>query len=194
LQLTEPAAGQLVAGDRHHVAIVWSQDRAAAERLQALSAEALAAELEIASEGALGALAVTGEHRWIPLRQHHADTYVLPGVALLGDAAHVLHPLAGQGVNLGLADAEVLAEELIAGLAGGGTISSIKDEALTSYQRQRRPENLVMLTAMRGFKTLFGDTRLPVALLRAAGMAAFDRLNPLKQMVMAAAAGEHWTP
>lgn len=191
---TGPLAFLPLAGDHHHVAIVWSQDHAAAERLQELSTEALAAELEIASEGVLGALALTGEHRWIPLHQHHADTYVLPGVALLGDAAHVLHPLAGQGVNLGLADAEVLAAELVAGLDGGSSIARIADQALTRYQRRRRPENLAMLAAMRGFKTLFGDARLPVALLRAAGMVAFERLYPLKRLVMAAAAGERWTP
>lgn len=189
-----PLAFLPLAGDRHQVAIVWSQDRAAAERLQGLAAEALAGELEIASEGVLGALALAGEPRWIPLRQHHADHYVLPGVALLGDAAHVVHPLAGQGVNLGLADAEVLAAELSAGLADGGAIGAVEAAALARYQRQRRPENLAMLAAMRGFKTLFGDTRLPVALLRAAGMAAFERLDPLKHLVMAAAAGERWAP
>ena len=187
-----PLAFLPLAGDHHQVAIVWSQDRAAAERLQGLDAEALAGELEIASEGALGAIALAGPHRWIPLRQHHADRYVLPGVALLGDAAHVVHPLAGQGVNLGLADAEVLAAELAAGLEGGLDIAD--PAALTRYQRARRPENLAMLAAMRGFKTLFGDARLPVALLRAAGMTAFERLAPLKQLVMAAAAGERWMP
>lgn len=189
---TGPLAFLPLAGDHHHVAIVWSQDRAAAERLQMLDEQALAAELEIASEGALGAVTLASEPRWLPLRQHHADTYVLPGVALLGDAAHVVHPLAGQGVNLGLADAEVLAAELAAALEGG--LSVADPAALARYQRRRRPENLAMLAAMRGFKTLFGDTHLPVALLRAAGMTAFERLAPLKHLVMAAAAGERWTP
>lgn len=187
-----PLAFLPLTGDRHQVAIVWSQDRVAAERLQALSADALAGELELASEAALGTVTLVGEHRWIPLRQHHADTYVLPGVALLGDAAHVVHPLAGQGVNLGLADAEVLAAELATALEGGLGVAD--PAALARYQRRRRPENLAMLAAMRGFKTLFGDTHLPVALLRAAGMAAFERLAPLKHLVMAAAAGERWTP
>lgn len=189
-----PLAFLPLPGDRHHVAIVWSQDRAEAERLRGLDEPALAAALEIASERTLGSIALAAPPRLIPLHQHHADTYVLPGVALLGDAAHVVHPLAGQGVNLGLADAEVLAAELIEGLEGGGTIGSVKDEALTRYQRQRRPENLAMLAAMRGFKVLFGDTRLPVAVLRALGMNAFERLTPLKHLVMAAAAGERWAP
>lgn len=183
-----PLAFLPLAGDGHQVAIVWSQDRAEAERLQALDARALARELEIASEGALGGVALAGEHRLIPLHQHHADRYVLPGVALLGDAAHVVHPLAGQGVNLGLADAEVLAAELAAGLARGLEVAD--PEPLARYQRRRRPENLAMLAAMRGFKMLFADTRLPAALLRAAGMAVFDRADPLKRLAMAAAAGE----
>ncbi|HEX4880959.1 MAG TPA: FAD-dependent monooxygenase [Porticoccaceae bacterium] len=189
-----PLAFLPLAGDRHHVAIVWSQERVEAERLHALDAQALARALELASEGVLGSIALVGPPRLIPLHQHHADSYVLPGVALLGDAAHVVHPLAGQGVNLGLADAEVLAAELVAGLDGGGAIASCAAEALARYQRRRRPENLAMLAAMRGFKTLFGDTRLPVSLLRAAGMVAFERLAPLKHLVMAAAAGERWTP
>lgn len=187
-----PLAFLPLAGDRHHVAIVWSQQRAEAERLQALDPQALAGELEIASEGALGAIALAGPHRLIPLHQHHADNYVLPGIALLGDAAHVVHPLAGQGLNLGLADAEVLAAELAAGLERGLDIADAAP--LERYQRRRRPENLAMLAAMRGFKTLFGDTRLPVALLRAAGMNAFEHLAPLKQLVMAAAAGDYRMP
>jgi 2-octaprenylphenol hydroxylase len=95
--------------------------------------------------------------------------------------------LAGQGVNLGLADAEVLAEELAAALAEGLDLND--PEPLIRYQRRRRPENLAMLAAMRTFKTLFAETRLPVALLRAVGMSAFDRADPLKRWVMRAAGG-----
>lgn len=177
-----PLALLPLAGDGHQVAIVWSQDRERADRLGALASDALAQELEIASEGALGGVSLTGEHRLIPLRQHHAGCYWLRGLALLGDAAHVVHPLAGQGVNLGLADAEVLGGELASALAAGLDLDD--PEPLKRYQRRRRPENLAMLAAMRGFKTLFAETRLPVALLRAVGMAAFDRAEPLKRWVM----------
>lgn len=182
-----PLAFLPLAGDGHQVAIVWSQDRERADRLGALAPGELARELGIASEGALGDVSLAGEHRLIPLRQHHADRYWLRGLALLGDAAHVVHPLAGQGVNLGLADAEVLAGELGAALAAGRDLGD--PEPLRRYQRRRRPENLAMLAAMRGFKTLFAETRLPVALLRAAGMAAFDRADPLKRWVMRMAGG-----
>ena len=182
-----PLAFLPLAGDGHQVAIVWSHDRERADRLGALASEQLARELEIASEGALGGVSLAGAHRLIPLRQHHAGDYWLRGLALLGDAAHVVHPLAGQGVNLGLADAEVLAEELAAALAEGLDLND--PEPLIRYQRRRRPENLAMLAAMRTFKTLFAETRLPVALLRAVGMSAFDRADPLKRWVMRAAGG-----
>jgi len=174
-------------GDTRCVAIVWSQEQAVAERLHALSDDALCRELEIASEHALGALALHGARALVPLGQHHADNYVMPGIALLGDAAHAIHPLAGQGVNLGLADAEVLAEEVARALQRGLGVADAG--ALARYQRRRRPENLAMLAAMRGFKTLFGREDLPSALVRAAGMAFFDRADPLKRLVMRAAAG-----
>jgi 2-octaprenylphenol hydroxylase len=174
-------------GDTRCVAIVWSQEQAVAERLHALSDDALCRELEIASEHALGALALHGERALVPLGQHHADNYVMPGIALLGDAAHAIHPLAGQGVNLGLADAEVLAEEVARALQRGLGVADTG--ALARYQRRRRPENLAMLAAMRGFKTLFGREDLQSALVRAAGMAFFDRAEPLKRLVMRAAAG-----
>jgi 2-octaprenylphenol hydroxylase len=182
-----PLAFLPLAGDGHQVAIVWSQDRERADRLGALAPGQLARELGIASEGVLGDLSLAGERRLIPLRQHHASSYWLRGLALLGDAAHVVHPLAGQGVNLGLADAEVLAGELGAALAAGEDLTD--PEPLRRYQRRRRPENLAMLAAMRGFKALFAETRLPVALLRAVGMAAFDRADPLKRWVMRMAGG-----
>jgi 2-octaprenylphenol hydroxylase len=174
-------------GDTRFVAIVWSQTQAVAERLHALPDDALCRELEIASEHVLGAISLWGERALIPLGQHHADSYVMPGIALLGDAAHAIHPLAGQGVNLGLADAEVLAEEVARALQRGLGVADAG--ALARYQRRRRPENLAMLAAMRGFKTLFGREDLPSALVRAAGMAFFDRAEPLKRLVMRAAAG-----
>jgi 2-octaprenylphenol hydroxylase len=174
-------------GDTRFVAIVWSQEQAVAERLHALPDDALCRELEIASEHALGAISLHGERALIPLGQHHADSYVMPGIVLLGDAAHAIHPLAGQGVNLGLADAEVLADEVARAQQRGLGVADAG--ALARYQRQRRPENLAMLAAMRGFKTLFGREDLPSALARAAGMAFFDRAEPLKRLVMRAAAG-----
>lgn len=182
-----PLAFLPLAGDGHQVAIVWSQDCARVERLLGLAPPALARELEVASEGVLGSLVVIGDQRWIPLRQHHVDSYWLRGLALLGDAAHVVHPLAGQGVNLGLADAQVLAEELIAALTAGLDLAD--PVPLVRYQQRRRPENQSMLVAMRGFKAVFAETRLPVALLRAIGMATFDRVDPLKRWVMRAAGG-----
>jgi 2-octaprenylphenol hydroxylase len=144
-------------------------------------------EGDTACQPAGGAPALHGARMLIPLGQHHADSYVMPEIVLLGDAAHVIHPLAGQGVNLGLADAEVLAEEVARALERGLGVADAG--ALARYQRRRRPENLAMLAAMRGFKTLFGREDLPSALVRAAGMAFFDRADPLKRLVMRAAAG-----
>ena len=111
----------------------------------------------------------------------------MPGVALVGDAAHTIHPLAGQGVNLGLQDVAVLAEEVLAGRDRGVAPGQL--ELLRRYQRRRKGENLLMMTAMDGFKRLFEQQSLPVRWLRNTGMRGVDRLLPLKQQLMRHAMG-----
>ena len=103
------------------------------------------------------------------------------------DAAHTIHPLAGQGINLGLQDVAVLAQEIVAGhhcAVGPGQL-----ELLRRYQRRRKGENLLMMSAMDGFKRLFEQQSLPLRWLRNAGMRQVDQLLPLKQQLMRHAMG-----
>ena len=113
-----------------------------------------------------------------PLRQRHAIDYVQPNIALLGDAAHAIHPLAGQGVNLGLADAAALAEVLADARARNRDIGG--HLTLRRYERWRKGTNLAMVYAMSGFNTLFGTDDKAVARLRGLGLGATDRIGPLK--------------
>ena len=113
--------------------------------------------------------------------------YVQPGVALVADAAHTIHPLAGQGINLGLQDVGTLAEELVA--ARGRGICPGQAEVLSRYQRRRKGENLLMMGAMDGFKRLFEQQALPIRWLRNAGMRGVGQIAPLKQRLMRHAMG-----
>jgi 2-octaprenylphenol hydroxylase len=113
--------------------------------------------------------------------------YVLPRVALVGDAAHTIHPLAGQGVNLGFADIAVLDQEIVRALARNVDIGQLA--VLKRYQRQRKPENLAVMAAMEGFKRLFAADELPLRLLRSLGMSQLDRLSPLKNQLIKRAMG-----
>ena len=106
-------------GDLHRCSIVWSQDTAEAEQLMALSDQDFCRQLSRDSEHCLGRVLNIEKRHLIPLRQSHATDYVMPRVALLGDAAHSIHPLAGQGANLGFADAQVLVEEIANAQARG---------------------------------------------------------------------------
>ena len=99
-------------GDDHCCSIVWSQDTTEAKRLMALEDDQFCQQLSRASEHCLGEVLKIEKRHLIPLRQSHATDYVMPRVALIGDAAHSIHPLAGQGANLGFSDAQVLAEEI----------------------------------------------------------------------------------
>ena len=144
-------------------------------------------ELTITSEGALGTIESASERVRFPLTQRHGVDYVQPGIALIGDAAHTIHPLAGQGVNLGFGDARVLAEELVRTLEQSGEFGSL--QALKRYQRRRKPDNLAMMATMEGFKRLFERDELPVRLLRNIGMSGLNRLAPLKNSLIRQAMG-----
>jgi 2-octaprenylphenol hydroxylase len=173
--------------DAHFCSIVWSVEEQLADRLLELEDEAFCRDLDRAFEGNLGGVIGSGPRFAFPLRQRHAVDYVQPGVALVADAAHTIHPLAGQGINLGLQDVSALAQELIAGRERG--ISPGRPEVLARYQRRRKGENLLMMGAMDGFKRLFEHQALPARWLRNAGMRGVGRIAPLKQRLMRHAMG-----
>lgn len=167
--------------------IVWSATESRAEELLALEDADFRRELEAAIEGRLGAIGDVGPRAAFPLRLQHAEHYVKPRLALIGDAAHAVHPLAGQGVNLGFLDAAALAAALDEALERRRDIGGLW--ALRRYERARRGENMLMLGAMDGFKRMFSNALPPLAALRSAGLSAVDRLTPAKHLFMRHALG-----
>ena len=185
---TGPLALLPLPGEGGHLcSIVWSISEPTADELLALDDAAFAARLTRASEARLGDVLECSPRAAFPLRQRHAVDYVQAGVALVGDAAHTIHPLAGQGINLGLADVAALAGEINAALPRG--VGPGQLPLLRRYQRQRKGDNLLMMGAMDGFKRLFEQQALPLRWLRNAGMRQVDRLAPLKQQLMRHAMG-----
>lgn len=175
------------AEDMHHCSIVWSQETEVAEGLMALDDRQFCAQLSVASEQCLGQVAGVEERYSIPLRQRHATDYVAHRVALVGDAAHSIHPLAGQGVNLGFADIEVLVEEICRAVARGVDIGGMA--TLGRYQRRRKPENLATMAAMEGFKRLFAADQLPLRMLRNLGMTQLNQRSLAKNEIIKRAMG-----
>lgn len=174
-------------GDCHYSSIVWSQHTQTAAQLMQLDAAAFCRALAIASEHCLGEVIDISGRACVPLCQRHAIDYAQPGVALIGDAAHSIHPLAGQGVNLGFADAAVLAEELTRARTRGLDLGD--PLVLGRYQRRRKPHNLAMMAAMEGFKRLFESQSPMLRLARNAGMSGLDALAPAKHAIMRQAMG-----
>jgi 2-octaprenylphenol hydroxylase len=175
------------APDAHRVSIVWSQQDEAAQALLALDEADFCARLTDASVGRLGRALSCSRRADFPLRQRHAIDYVTEGVALVGDAAHTIHPLAGQGINLGLQDVAALAEEIGSAIDRGLDPGALV--VLRRYQRRRKGDNLLMMAAMDGFKRLFEEPSLPVRWLRNTGMRTVDGLVPLKAQIMRHAMG-----
>lgn len=180
---------QSEAGDHHFCSIVWSQDTAEARRLMALDDDEFISALEMAIEQRLGTIQAVSRRFAFPLRQRHAKDYVRPGFALVGDAAHTIHPLAGQGANLGYSDVAVLLEELARSRKAG--LKPDNEQVLARYQRRRKGDNLAMMAAMEGFKQLFARDELPLRWLRNTGMRWLDRLGPVKNRLAAEAMGLH---
>ncbi|MDR6677181.1 2-octaprenyl-3-methyl-6-methoxy-1,4-benzoquinol hydroxylase [Pseudomonas oryzihabitans] len=174
-------------GDTRWCSIVWSCTPKQGERLMSLDDAAFCQALGEAFEHRLGQVECSDTRLCIPLRQRHAKRYVEPGLALIGDAAHVIHPLAGQGVNLGFLDAAVLAEELRHAQARGESIA--EQRVLERYERRRMPHNLAMMAAMEGFQRLFQDDRLPLRWLRNAALKQVDRHFEAKALFVRRALG-----
>ena len=172
---------------QHFCSIVWSMLPDQAERMMSLSEDEFNSALAAALESKLGAIEWSDKRFVFPLRQRHALDYVKESIVLVGDAAHTIHPLAGQGVNLGLLDAKALAEELQRGIEAGRSVADPK--ILLRYQRRRKGNNLSMMWLMEGFKRLFGQQDLSIRWLRNIGMNAADKMTPIKNQLIRKAMG-----
>lgn len=173
--------------DEHWCSIVWSATPGEAGRLMALDEAAFCRELGKAFEWRLGEVRQADPRLCIPLRQRHAKRYVEPGLALIGDAAHTIHPLAGQGVNLGFLDVAVLGEVLLHALERGERLADVR--VLSRFERRRMPHNLAMMAAMEGFERLFQADPLPVRWARNAGLNWVDGLPEAKALFVRQALG-----
>ncbi|MEH6563970.1 MAG: FAD-dependent monooxygenase [Halopseudomonas sp.] len=174
-------------GGQHYCSIVWSLLPERAQAVMALDDAAFCAAVTEALEGRLGPVLAADQRVSIPLRQRHAKHYAMPGLVLVGDAAHSIHPLAGQGVNLGFLDAAVLRDVLCAALARGESPAGL--DVLQRYERARMGNNLAVMAAMEGFERLFHAQALPLRWLRNAGMKMFDQAPMIKSEVMRRAMG-----
>ncbi len=167
--------------------IVWSQTPEQAASLIALDDEAFCNALTAASNSKLGMTMLETKRSAFPLTMRYARQWAKDGVVLIGDAAHTIHPLAGQGANLGMQDALVLAETLSSLNASGKDIGLYKN--LRSYERSRKTEAMKMIAAMDGFKFLFDGNDPFKKLLRGIGLSATDRLGTIKNAFVSHAMG-----
>jgi len=168
--------------------IVWSTSPAQAGALLDMPVEAFDRQLSEASQHCCGDLHLLGERAAFPLRLQRAATYVRPGLALVGDAAHVIHPLAGQGVNLGLLDMGALIDVLLEARARGERLGAYG--VLRRYERARKGHNLAVQMAMDAFKHLFSNQNPALHLVRNLGLGLADRIPPLRRQFERVALGQ----
>lgn len=169
------------------ISVVWSTTPETAKHALEASDDELGHLITDASDGVLGRLTVAGPKGAFPLAAQHADDYVRQGVALIGDAAHAIHPLAGQGANLGLQDAAELADVLVDAIEKG--LHPGDRPVLRRYERARKGANLTMLHFMTGLNSLFAtDSRL-LGEIRLAGMRLFNRSGPIRERAVKVALG-----
>ena len=171
----------------HYGSIVWYNSPDEVNRLKTLSFEALKDELVAAFPDCLGQVNNVLGVASFPLKRQHAQSYVKPGVVLVGDAAHMINPLAGQGVNIGLLDAAALGEVLLEAAKEGLELGSLT--VLKRYEKMRRNENLKMMTVMDIFYQVFSNEVLPLKLIRNLGLGLAERILPAKNKVMRSAMG-----
>jgi 2-octaprenyl-6-methoxyphenol hydroxylase len=180
-----PMAGH--EGAPHVSAIVWTEQQETAERLFRAGDDLFAREIRRRLGPHLGALRPIGRRWMYPLAAMHAHRYVDARLALIGDAAHGIHPIAGQGLNLGFRDVIALSDLVLEALRAGGDPGS--PALLSEYQRRRRPANLLMLAATDALDRLFSTDNPLVRRVRDLGIAGVDRLPGLKRLFMRQAMG-----
>lgn len=171
--------------------IVYSTSPDDAQRLTALDPTSFAKELSAASDGKLGDIKLLSERFTYPLTMRLAQDFVKDRVVLIGDAAHTIHPLAGQGVNLGLLDAAALAQTLTARLNKDEELVTelVNSSDLKAFSRWRKSEASEMIAAMASIKQAFAPQQAPLQLLRGLGMNLLNNFSPVKKKLIAQALG-----
>jgi 2-octaprenyl-6-methoxyphenol hydroxylase len=168
--------------------LVWTEKTSEARRLLALPPIEFAAEVAIRFGEQLGGITVTGPVWAYPLKLQLARTYVKHRFALLGDAAHTIHPLAGQGFNLGLKDVAALTETVVDAARIGTDYGT--EGVLRRYERWRRVDSTVLAAVTDGMNRLFSNDLLPLRLVRDLGLGMVDRIAPLRRILMRHAGGD----
>lgn len=176
-----------IEGAPHVSAVVWTERTALADRLMRLDDAPFAREVARRLGDHLGAVRLVGRRWMYPLSAMHAQRYVDARLALVGDAAHGIHPIAGQGLNLGFRDVIALSELVIDAVASGADPGD--PDLLLRYQRRRRPDNLLMLGATDALDRLFSSDNPLLRAARDLGIAGVHRLPVLKRLFMRRAMG-----
>ena len=174
----------------HQCSIVWSNSTAEAQLLSQLSDADFKQTLATAFDYKLGNIIDVSQRSSFPLRLRHADHYIEPGFAMVGDAAHTIHPLAGQGVNIGFLDAATLAEIIIETHKKRRNIGSL--HMLGKYQRRRKGDNMGVQLTMDAFKRVFGNDNPTLKLARQCGFTAINNNSLLKRFFMHQASGQRF--
>lgn len=170
----------------HTCSIVWSADTARADALMALDDAAFIVELQAAFD-TLGQIKTVNPRAAFPLSLSHAKSYIAERLALIGDAAHTVHPLAGQGVNLGYLDAASLAEVLLDAAAEKKDIGTTR--VLRRFERWRKGDNMATVSITGGFRYLFSNDLPGIRELRNFGLSLTDAATPIKNLIMRRASG-----
>lgn len=187
LPMTDEPSQDMARPRRGRSSIVWTEDAGLAPRLLALSDTAFAAELGARFGDFLGEIEPIGPRWSYKLSLMQAEAYAARRLALVGEAAHVIHPIAGQGLNIGIRDIAALAELIVDQRRLGLDIG--EEAVLQHYQRWRRPDALLLAAVTDGLNRLFSNEIAPVRLARDVGLAVVNRLPPLKRLLMRHAMG-----
>ena len=167
--------------------MVWYHNAEEVKRLKSLEDDEFVHELVSNFPDRLGGIQAVQARASFPIAKAHASSYIAERVALVGDAAHTVHPLAGQGVNLGMMDASAMAELVMDAHEAGADIGARR--LLRRYERWRRSDNALMISVLDSFYHAFKPQPAPVRLLRSAAMSMADKAGPLKHIVMRYAMG-----